>query len=169
MTTTTVWHVEQHKDILELIGKVTVRWAALDLLLQDVVYIALANPAVATELIFGSTNAGKQRLEKFDRAIGGSRFSMDQRERLLEISGKFASLLGTRNDIIHSPLITTYSVENAKLRSNLLQIKRTGKASYFSSETVNRHLEQVGALLRSLEALRDEIAEEYLQPPEDEH
>lgn len=169
MTTTTVWHVEQHKDILELIGRVTVRWAALDLLLQDIVYIAITNPAAAAELIFGSANAGKQRLEKFDRAIGASRFTIDQRRRLLEITAEFASLLGTRNDIIHSPLIKTYSVENSKLRANLVQIKRTGKASNFSIDTVNRHIDHVGSLLTQLEAIRDEVAEEYLQPPHIDH
>ncbi len=82
MISTTVWHVEQHPDLIMELGKVTVRWSALDLLLVQIMSAALKNHVAAHQLVF-SKGAGQQRFRLFERVIGASGLEEVTRKEIL--------------------------------------------------------------------------------------
>lgn len=172
MLTIGLWFVEQEADILQTIGKITVRWAALDVLLASIVAIAARNDAIADDLIFGSNDAGKKRLEKFDRAIGASDFDRKERERLLAITVCLGAMLGTRNDIVHSPLNVAFTLDDdGRLTKQFVKMgHRTRSAQskrpkHFSLSSAQAHLEKLKTELNELEAMFDALSTKYNYPP----
>jgi hypothetical protein len=168
MTTSSLWHIEHREKLLQEIGRVTVRWAALDMVLLKVVWLALDNRAAAYEIIFGSHNAGKQRLEAFNRVIGASKFTQEEREALLGLSADFARLLGTRNDIVHSPLVLALNVgADKKLSFTLKSVDRDGRQKDVSEKKIHRHSKLVGQKLSELEDVVDDLFINHHQPEPD--
>ncbi|WP_421594346.1 hypothetical protein [Shinella sp. M27] len=96
MKTANLWQVEGRDGLLEDIGRVTVRWSAIDLYLLWFAELALRNREAATEIILNGSGAGRQRLEAFDRVIGASYFDEKERAELLGITGMLRSLLSER-------------------------------------------------------------------------
>lgn len=171
MLTIGLWFVEQEADILQAIGKITVRWAALDVLLASIVAIAARNDAIADDLIFGSNDAGKKRLEKFDRAIGASDFDKMERERLLAITERLGAMLGTRNDIVHSPLNVAFTLEDGRLTKQFVKMghrtrgRQGGRPKQFSLSSAQTHLEKLKTELDELEAVFNVLSTKYNYPP----
>ncbi len=161
MVSTDVWHVEHREEVLVLYGKVSVRWAALDLLLVQILSIALSNPSAARDLIFNGASFGKNRLETFNRAIGASRFTQDEREALLALSRKTADLLSARNDIVHSPLVINLSIEGNSIVPKLTRISRQGKTTELSITKIKGHIGAIGRVLSDLESLAQDLDLRY--------
>ena len=166
MVTTPVWHVEQNTQVVNLIGKVTIRWAALDVLLADLIYIDSQNYALAHDSVFGSRDAGIQRIQRVERAIGSSRFTQEERTAIFEITKKLSSIIGMRNEIIHSPLLPNFAIVGKRLQSDLVQVKRAGHQK-FSISAVEKHLDGIATLLFDLERTVDQLSNKYLPPPID--
>lgn len=161
MVSTEVWHVEHHEDLLKLYGKVCVRWAAVDLLLLLVLDTALGNQSAARDLIFNSTGAGRARFDVFNRAIGASKFEQYEREKLLSISSRFAKLLTARNDIVHSPVVMSLSVQGSRIKPHLSRLSRKGEVRDLSLDDVIAHINAVGALQSELEDFSTDLALKY--------
>jgi len=157
VVSTDIWHVEHHEEVLVLYGKVSVRWAALDLLLVQILSTALSNPSAAQDLIFNGASFGKNRLETFNRAIGASRFTQEEREALLALTKKAADLLGARNDIVHSPLVVNLSLEGNSIVPKLTRINRQRKATELSIKKIKGHIAAIGRVLSDLEDMAQEL------------
>jgi hypothetical protein len=162
-----VFHVEQKRDLVEAIGKVTVRWASFDHMLTEIVGIVLDNRAAAVDLILTRPGAGRQRVEAFERAIGGSKLEQWERADLLELSGRASQLLAKRNDIVHSPLVTSIELEGTKFSYVIQKMTRKGERKDFDPGDINRHLEDVSLLLVDLENQFLLLAGRYVELPDD--
>jgi hypothetical protein len=161
LVSTNVWHIEHRQELLILYGKVSVRWAAIDLMLVDILAVELNNRAAAHALIFKS-GAGKSRFEVFKDAIGESRFDQVDRVRILSIMRSITSLMATRNDIIHAPLVTVYSIEGKKITSTLSKIDRKqGRTQPVLIRRIEDHVNAVGKLLDDLEPMAADLNMKY--------
>lgn len=161
MVSTDVWHIEHREPVLLLYGKVCVRWAALDLLLVQILSVALCNSLAARDLIFNGSSFGKNRLDAFNRAIGASRFTEEERSALLALTKKTADLLSARNDIVHAPLVISLSVKGDKIASKLTRISRQGKEHELSIEKIEAHVNAIGSVLGDLEFLAQDLDLKY--------
>lgn len=162
MVTTDLWHIEKNSDLIQAIGKVTVRWATLDMLLLEILSVAIENHALAVDVILTRPGAGRQRIEAFDRAIGGSRLTQLERGGLLELTGRFLKLLGERNDIVHTPLVTSIKVQGKKFAYVTEKLGRKGKRQKLSISSIDQHLKDVGEALAELERAYGALVMRYV-------
>ncbi|WP_112602738.1 hypothetical protein ACK83U_12345 [Rhizobium sp. WW22] len=160
MVSNDLWFVEKREDLLQGIGKVTVRWAAMDLALANIATIILKNRQAALALIFRSQNAGAQRLECFKDVVGAAReLDATERESLISLANEFKKLLPDRNEIVHSPRIVWFSTRDEGVA---LQIKGLSKSGILKDlADVEQHADDVGRLLGELDAIFDELHEKY--------
>jgi len=161
MVSTDVWHIEHRQELLILYGKVSVRWAAIDLLLVQILRLDLGNSAAAHDLIFNTTGAGKNRIEGFNRAIGASRFEQEERRKILTATRLVTDLISARNDIIHSPLVTRLSFEGKTITPHLEKLGKSGKPKPVSIDKIEAHLAAIGRALTQLEELALELELKY--------
>ncbi|MBY3106282.1 hypothetical protein RWK44_10440 [Rhizobium sp. 25PS6] len=161
IVSTDVWHIEHRREVLELYGKVSVRWAALDLLLVGVLSIALENRPAAHDLIFNAAGSGKTRLDAFNRAIGASRFTREERAASLELTRKAADLLSARNEIIHAPLVIGLSIDGSKITPTLNKLGRQGKEQPLAVSKIEKHVKAIGDILSKLERLAESLDLKY--------
>lgn len=166
MVTTSIWHIEGRPELVTALGRVSVRWASLDLLLVHIAAIALKNMPAAQSSIFGDHNAGRQRFTAFERIIGASFFDQKERTAILEHMAKLRSLYGRRNSLTHEPLDTRLTVEGKKLRFDLAFISRDGRTREAKLDDINRHVKEVDAELDALETIWERLVEKY-DPQED--
>ncbi|MCY1243659.1 hypothetical protein D9M68_412940 [compost metagenome] len=168
MVSTDVWHIEHRQELLILYGRVCVRWAAIDLLLVQILRLDLGNRAAAHDLIFNTAGAGKSRIEVFNRAIGASRFRQEERRRILTAIRFVTDLISARNDIIHSPLVTRLSLEGKTITPHLEKMGKSGKQKPVSINKIEAHLAAIGRALGELEELARELELKYDQDLGDE-
>ncbi|MEZ0000943.1 hypothetical protein [Sinorhizobium fredii] len=161
MVSTDVWHIEHRQELLILYGKTSVRWAAIDLLLVQILRLDLGNSAAAHDLIFNTAGAGKNRIEVFNRAIGASRFEQEERRKILMVTRFVTDLISARNDIIHSPLVTRLSLEGRTITPRLEKVGKSGKPKPVSIGRIEAHLTAIGSVLSQLEELMLELELKY--------
>jgi len=162
LTTPELWHVESKTELLAEIGKVTIRWAALDLYLVNILAAALRNQAAAHNLIFNATGAGRQRLETFKEVIGASDFTTEERRVLIVLAKQCGRLLGERNVIVHSPLVTSITLEGKKIKWSMHRVSRSGKRVDVTVDSIRQHADDVGEVLGKIEELSEQLTERYL-------
>ncbi len=151
MIPTGLWLVENNEMLLQEIGRVTVRWAEVDRLLVHLAAVSLNdNYEAAQHCIFGSSNSGIARLTAFEQIIGASKLDETERREIINISRDLRSLLGKRNEIVHSPLVHYFSVLEGRLSAELKQIDRTGGKKDVSPDKIRKHADKVGEKIESL-------------------
>lgn len=161
MATTDIYFLDREPDLLAEIGKVTVRWAAFDMMLVWILAVALENQAAAQKIIFQTVGAGRQRIEAFKDVIGSCRFDEEYRRSIIELANEFRTQLDERNAIIHSPLTTTVKVDGKSLRWVLQRVAKSGKPQDFSIDIVKKHVQILDKLMGELERLLEDISEKY--------
>ncbi|NTI03469.1 hypothetical protein G6K88_15710 [Agrobacterium rhizogenes] len=165
MGSTDVWFAERTPELLAEIGKVTVRWAAIDLVLLDISCIALRNHDAAVAIILSGSVAGRQRLEAFNGVIAGSYFNQAERQSILKVTETLRELATKRNAIVHSPLVVSYWVRDRKtFERRLTWVDRKGKQTVVSIGDVKQHVADVGNALDMLEEIATALQEAYLTP-----
>ncbi|MDW9609413.1 hypothetical protein GOA59_32010 [Sinorhizobium meliloti] len=164
MISSNLWHTENHPKLLQELGRVTIRWAEVDLVLVDLAFVILnGNLEAARQHVFQTAGAGTERLRRFDRIVGSSELSADERRAIMAVTERLRSLYSTRNDIVHSPIVMAYSVEGRRISSRLTKISREGKQRDVSLTTIRKHAEDVGRCIGKMEELATELVEKYLQ------
>ncbi|MBN9242516.1 MAG: hypothetical protein J0I98_06965 [Mesorhizobium sp.] len=163
MVTMSVWHVEQNPKLIEELGRVTVRWAALDLLLVRIASIALKNHPAAQSVIFGESNAGQARFRAFERIIGASFFDEDERSEIIAHMKELSRHYRARNALTHEPLEGTYSIEGKRFKFRLQFVARGGGKKDAALEDIQKHVHSVDEHLEALEAILDRLFERYEQ------
>lgn len=164
MISSNLWHTENHPELLQELGRVTIRWAEVDLMLVDLAFVILnGNLEAARQHVFQTAGAGTERLRQFDRIVGSSELSTEERRAIMAVTEKLRSLYSTRNDIVHSPIVMAYSVEGRRISSRLTKISREGKQRDISLTTIRKHAEEVGSCIGKMEELANELAEKYLE------
>lgn len=166
MVTTSIWHIEQKPELIESLGRVTVRWASLDLLLVHIAAVALKNRPAAQSCIFGEYNAGQRRFTAFQDIIGASFFDQDERVAILHRMKTLRKLYKERNALTHEPLDGRVTVEGKLLKFDLVSVNREGKKKDVDVEDINKHVSQVDAELEALEGIWERLIEKY-EPQED--
>lgn len=161
MVTIDLWHIENRKELLEEIGKVTVRWAAADLLMVKIVEVITRNRQVAHDYIF-KAGFGQQRFDAFLEVIGTSCFDQPERQALYTVISTLKKLLPDRNDIVHSPLAMAIRMDGNKIKFEVQKLSRGGKQSKADLEKIKKHTLQVGDLVGKLDELTVELREKYL-------
>ncbi|WP_234841635.1 hypothetical protein [Sinorhizobium meliloti] len=144
--------------MLQEVGRVTIRWAEVDLLLVDLAFVILRNLEAAHQHVFQMSAAGTERLRRFDRIVGSSDLSTAERRAIMAVTERLRSLYSTRNDIVHSPIVLAYSVEGARINSRLTKISREGKQRDVSLSTIRKHADDVGQCIGKLEELATELS-----------
>lgn len=123
MISSNLWHTENHPELLQELGRVTIRWAEVDHILVDLASVILnGNLEAARQHVFQTAGAGTDRLRRFDRIVGSSDLSADERRAIMAVTETLRSLYSTRNDIVHSPIVMAYSVEGRRISSRLTKI-----------------------------------------------
>jgi hypothetical protein len=168
MVSMSVWHVEQNPELITELGRVTVRWAALDLLLARIAAVALRNPPAAWSTIFDKSNAGQGRFRVFDRMIGASFFDEDERSTILRHTETLSTLYSVRNSLTHEPLEGRYSIDGKRLNFHLQFISRKGSVKAVSIEDISAHVSAVDDHLVALESVLDHLSEKYVPLEQDE-
>jgi hypothetical protein len=164
MISSNLWHTENHPELLQELGIVTIRWAEVDLMLVDLAFVILnGNLEAARQHVFQTAGAGTERLRRFDRIVGSSELSTEERRAIMAVTERLRSLYSTRNDIVHSPIVMAYSVEGRRISSRLTKISREGKQRNISLTTIRKHAEEVGSCIGKMEELANELAEKYLE------
>jgi len=149
-------------EIATEIGRITVRWAALDLLLVQILGTVLKNQVAAHTIIFAEQNAGQQRFQAFERVVGSSDLDTSTRKLIIDRMRQIRSLYRKRNAIVHEPLNGRFVIEGKKtLRSQVVAIDRYGKHRDISIEDFKAHAAEVDKHLSFLENISLEIS-----PPE---
>jgi len=166
MSTSFLWHIENREPLLQEIGKVTVRWAALDLILVNILEVALKNRAAAHQIILGSNNAGAQRLDAFKDAIGASYFEQFERKKVIETANKAKSLLAIRNSIVHSPLIMSFSLKGTAIKMEPKAVSKKGTIR--EMEKIDVHLARILQVLEDMEESYDYLDAKYGDPIDSE-
>jgi hypothetical protein len=161
MVAMSVWHVEQKPELIAQLGRVTVRWAALDLLLVRIAAIALRNPPAAWNIIFSANNAGQGRFRAFDRVIGASFFDEDERTAILRRTEALSQLYRVRNSLTHEPLEGTYSIDGTGLSFHLQFVSRDGGMKPVAIKEIKAHIDTVDEHLETLESILDHLLEKY--------
>lgn len=161
MVTTSIWHIEQKPKLIEALGRVTVRWASLDLMLVHIAAIALKNMPAAQNCIFGSHNAGLRRFTVFEQIIGASFFEQEERATILGHMARLRSLYSKRNSLTHEPLDGKLTIDGKKLRFDLAFVTREGRMREAKLDDIDRHVEEVDAELESLESVWEFLVEKY--------
>ncbi|MEY9536890.1 hypothetical protein [Sinorhizobium fredii] len=106
----------------------------MDHILVDLASVILnGNLEAARQHVFQTAGAGTERLRRFDRIVGSSDLSADERRAIMAVTERLRSLYSTRNDIVHSPIVMAYSVEGRRISSCLTKISREGKQRDVSS------------------------------------
>lgn len=165
MGSTDVWFAEHTPELLAEIGKVTIRWAAIDLALLDISYIALRNHDAAVAIILSGSVAGRQRLEAFNAVIAGSYFNQAERQSILKVTETLRELATKRNAIVHSPLVVSYSVRDKRtFERRLTWVDRKGKQTVVSIDDLEQHVADVGYALSKLEEIATALQEAYFPP-----
>ncbi len=169
MVTTSIWHIEKRPDLITALGRVSVRWAALDLLLVHIASVALKNFPAAQSCIFGDQNAGQRRFTAFERIIGASFFEQEERNAILRHLEKLQSLYSRRNKLTHEPLDTRYTIEGKTIRSHLAFVSRDGEPKEAKLEDINRHVDEVDIELAALESIWGDLVMKYEPQENTEH
>ncbi|CAN7398825.1 hypothetical protein LJR030_004118 [Rhizobium sp. LjRoot30] len=162
MVSTDVWQVEQEAELLTEYGKVCVRWAAVDFKLYQMAAIALNNDLAAQRLIMGNAVSGRQRFEALKDIVGASGFDQTDRAEIFRFADNLLRLQKTRNDIVHSPLLSRLEVTEGKLRWYLVKFDRKGRQIQINLGEVREHVAQVGDLLRQIEDFIDTLIDKYV-------
>lgn len=161
MVTTSVWQIEQKPELITELGRVTVRWAALDLLLVRIASIALKNVPAAQGVIFGESNAGRARFAAFERVIGASFFDEDERSEILARMKEVARIYQARNALTHEPLEGTYSAHGKSLKFRLQFVARDGKKRDAVLADIESHVRAIDEHLEALESILEFLLEKY--------
>lgn len=161
MVTTRIWQVEQKPRLIEALGRVTVRWASLDLTLVDIAAVALNNLPAAQEVIFGAHNAGQRRFTAFERIICASNFDQAERTAIIGHLENLRDLYGRRNALIHEPLDGRVTMEGKTLKFDLAFVNRDGKKKDVNLEDIHQHVLQVDAELEALERIWEHLIDKY--------
>ncbi len=161
MVSTSIWHIEQKPELIAALGRVTVRWASLDLTLVQIAAVALKNMPAAQSSIFGDHNAGQRRFTAFERIIGASFFEEGERSAILDHMAKLRILYRRRNSLTHEPLDGTMTVEGQSLRFDLAFITRDGETKAVKMDEINQHVKDVDTELEALESIWDLLIEKY--------
>jgi hypothetical protein len=173
MVTTNIWQIEQKPEIIIALGRVTIRWAELDLLLVRIASVALRNTPAGHAAIFGESNAGQARFETFGRIVGASFFSEDERSTILDRLRELRKLYRARNRLTHQPLEGNYFFEQDRLRFQLQFVTRDGKRKDVILNDIECHIGAVDEHLEALEVILETLIETHgFVPPsldEDQH
>jgi len=161
MVTTSIWHIEQKPELVSALGRVTVRWASLDLILVHIASVALKNIAAAQSSIFGDHNAGQRRFTAFERIIGASFFEQDERAKILSHMARLRVLYRRRNSLIHEPLDSKITVEGQAIHFDLAFVTRDGETKTAKLEDINQHVKDVDTELEALESIWEFLIEKY--------
>ncbi len=161
MVSTSIWQVEQKPEVIAELGRVTVRWAALDLLLVRIASIALQNAPAAQSIIFCESNAGQARFRTFERIIGASFFDADERSQILALMEVLSRHYRERNALTHEPLAGGYSVQSKRLEFHLQFVSRDGKRKDVSLRDIEDHVRAVDNHLETFERIADHLFEKY--------
>lgn len=161
MVTTSIWHIEQKPELVSALGRVTVRWASLDLILVHIASVALKNIAAAQSSIFGDHNAGQRRFTAFERIIGASFFEQDERAKILSHMARLRSLYSKRNSLTHEPLDGKLTIDGKKLRFDLAFVTREGETREAKLDDIHRHVAEVDIELEALESVWEFLVEKY--------
>jgi hypothetical protein len=145
--------IEANAPLMAAIGRVTVRWAAVDLQMVAILAAVLGNKPAAQSIIFGGSGAGLQRFDTFLGVIGQSRLDQPSREKVFNIVLELKSIYGERNRIAHGPLGLEVSVDGNAVSLSLTRSDRDGDPKPTSLEKVDSHLTKVGELLQRLRGL----------------
>jgi hypothetical protein len=165
MTTIELWHVEKDAELLAEIGKVTVRWGALDLLLAGLLSTLLQDPSVGHKLIFVSCRGGWQRLTKFKATVEDLELDERVKTDLLDLTREFLDLLDERNAIVHSPLVTSYKVDGKKIGLRVERLNKNGLKTSVTVDAIRAHADELGGRLALLEAIFLDIGLQMLPEP----
>lgn len=161
MVTTSIWHIEQKPELIEALGRVTVRWASLDLMLVHIAAVALKNMPAAQSCIFGNHNAGHRRFTAFEQIIGASFFEQDERATILSHMARLRSLYSKRNSLTHEPLDGKLTIDGKKLRFDLAFVTREGETREAKLDDIHRHVAEVDIELEALESVWEILVEKY--------
>jgi len=154
MTITSVWFAEGHPEIVTELGRVTVRWSALDIILVEILSSVLESHEAARQIIFSNNNAGRQRFRAFQRIVGSSRLDEHTRKEIFAAMTALSALYGERNAIVHEPLQTEYSADGKRIRASIVAVDRDGKRRKVNIEKLKAHSAAVDVHLHAM----DEIA-----------
>ncbi|SES38209.1 hypothetical protein SAMN03159406_03870 [Rhizobium sp. NFR03] len=149
-------------DLLAEIGKVTVRWAALDLLLFQILTCVLENAEAAHKIIFNLQGAGLQRLAAFNDTIGASALSLEERSALLDITRRCKDMIGERNDIVHSPMATHFVISADFVRQTTVRMRKDGRTSTVTVADIKKHTTKIGLILHEIEQIAHRLMLEKL-------
>lgn len=166
MVTMSIWRIEQKPELIEALGRVTVRWASLDLLLVHIAAIALKNLPAAQSCIFGDHNAGHRRFTAFQDIIGASFLNEDERSSILGRLKLLRTLYKQRNALTHEPLDGTLTIEGKKIILGLQFVTRSGARREVRIADIEKHVADVDAELEALETIWENLVEKYV-PRED--
>lgn len=161
MVTSNFYFIDSRKELLHEVGRVTVRWAALDLLLVEILAVVLENDIAAYQLVFRTSSFGRERLELVKDLIGGSKLDAGERESIFACISKLKTLLTERNTIVHSPLVMHFGVKGSKLTMKVQRVMRDGAQRDVTIEGIKAHVENVTATLEKLEEIQTDLAEKY--------
>ncbi len=165
-----LWHIENDAALVAAMGKVSIRWAAVDRWMMDILTIALGDQAEAAKIMLDTKNAGRRRLMNFDAAIERSDLGAPYQRHLIELSRRFQDLLSARNEIVHTPLVTSLEMRDSAFAFVTEKLGRGGKREKLSIAAIEKHLTDVWDVLSELQDVRGGLSMHVLNslsPPED--
>ncbi|WPE19978.1 hypothetical protein [Shinella zoogloeoides] len=151
MKPASMWFMDDRPELAAEIGWITIRWAALDLLLVQILGEVLRNRVAAQQIIFAEQNAGQQRFRAFERVIGTSSLDAATRKAIIDRMKQIGVLYRKRNEIVHEPFSSRLQVIDGKLHGRIIALDREGKSKDINIDDFKRHATQVDEHLTFLE------------------
>lgn len=161
MTVTDLHFLDQEDEILREIGRVTTRWAFIDLQMVATLDVALGNKAAAQNIIFEKTNSGRQRFEAFKDCIGASKFEENERKELIDCINDFMPLLRRRNEIVHEPMDIGVTTRGGAVALGVQAMSRKGIRKDVDIEAIRQHVSEVDVLIDRYDGIYMALAGKY--------
>lgn len=167
MSTSDFFYIDRKPELLQEIGKVTIRWSMLDWLLMWVTATVLDDVASARRQILDTNDGGKKRLDTFKEIIGTSRLDQTDRQDLINLANQFASLISERNKIIHEPTVAGFTVQGKKISLGIDRVGPKGKRTAVDVTKITKHVQKVEKLLEELELKWIALEDKYCPDDDD--
>ncbi|GMB81510.1 hypothetical protein NN6n1_22930 [Shinella zoogloeoides] len=161
MTITDLHFLDQEDELLKELGRVTRRWAFIDLQLVATLDVALRNMVVAQNIIFEKTNSGRQRFETFKDCIGVSMFDENERKAIIDCINAFIPLLRVRNELIHEPMDIGVTTRGGSVALGVQAMSRKGIRRDVDIDAIRRHVSEVDVLIDRYDGIYMALAGKY--------